>query len=198
MNCFESLVIEKLDEITKNATSSSWIGNLVCSLSGVLFGAILTLFIQRNGKIRCYLVELKKTPAMSNGLGAFIELKDAKPDHLHVELVIDIQNSFQRNIGLRDIFFEIRYNKKKIMQYQFIDKDENKLSKSGVINSNLEIINIDANKIIRKRLETYAELDSNITFSDFSELDFIFSAKYEKRGKIELHVNNIKVGNKKI
>jgi hypothetical protein len=188
MDYFETVVIKKLDEIVKNTNSSSWIVNLVC----VGFGAFLTLFLQRIGKITCYLVELKKTPASDNGSGTFITIENAVPDVVHIELVIDIQNTFQRNIGLRDIYFELRRNKKEVIKVPFINKDEKKQCDVGIVYCNLEIINLEANKIVRKKLQTNIPLKSIGSFNDVSESDFIFSAKYGKIRKIELHVNNKK------
>ena len=197
MSEFEIELLKKLDIIISTVIhSKDWIYNIMSSILGVIVGSLLTLFISKSGKMKVNIVSYKKH-LQKNVDGEEKEVTDYNEAHsLVIELVVDYYNSKPVSFGIVNICIRFELKDKHITKnknehvFRLIDSEKKKYSDYELISKPEELINIEPNKITRKKYEVILDDRDRRYFTNNWNISFEYNDTNNKFYSIRLEKEN--------
>ena len=181
MSEFENTIIQKINEIIKITSSSSWIQNLISTLAGVMFGFFLTIISNRIGRLKYYIVSSSVEYLGKSPRGSLIKTDfNENVQTCKIEIVIDFHNTSQNNIGIRniEIIVEEKNVRKKLEVY---DLETRRVEKVFIVSDTVEILNVEPHGVLRKKLSAFVDYETIKIFKEKPEIYLSYIAKNNKK-----------------
>ena len=146
------------------------------------------MITQKMGKLKCFVISYSHKYCSDDEYGNVKENKDDKqPEYININVVIDFQNTTLVNIGIRNIKIEIHYDNKKVFKFNTKDEETRRKGNSGFYMDTLETMNIEANKVIRKKLECVVLTNEVGFFSKINRSYFSYTTVKNHNKRIRLY-----------
>jgi hypothetical protein len=158
MSEFEIMILQQINEIIKNTSNNTWIQNLISTLAGVFLGFLLTIFAQKAGRLKYYIVSSSiKYSKNNNGSLEKVRFED-EYESCEIEIVIDFHNTSQNNIGIRNIEIILEEQREK-KSLNVKDIETRRIEKYFVVSDTVEILNIESHTVLRKKFSAFIDND---------------------------------------